>query len=762
MRRATRLQASPSRGSSQHVHELVEHGMRTFFLILSFAFGNALATASAIAATMTVPTVTNAASKYPPARRVDVADVFHGVEVRDPYRWMEDLRAPELMTWIEAQNTLSEPQLRGGPVHAEAVARLGALTDLYPKQELPRQAGGHSFYRALVDDRAVLMVHRSGDSAPRTLVDASALGKDGAVKAFLPSADGRLVAYVVAPRGADWGEIRIREVASGRELPDTLPNVRYGGSMQWSADGGGLVHLRYAPPRDGRREAQAEDPAVYLHRLGEPVGTDLRLFALPDDRRDWDLDFDLPGDRRRLIAYVERGPWHDGNLGGSRAQVHVLPLDASGRPREGAKPLVLTEPDAAYRVVHVAADRALVFTDKDAPRRRVVSMNLDARQSPGHWRDLVPEGKGVLTEARWIGGTLVAHAIEDVKSAVRVFDVDGRLLRTIPLPGTGIVERVLGQAESRDVVMLYSGLLQPPAFVRHELASGKTSVDVVSANAPDLSAFEVSQEWFASKDGTRVPMFILARRGLVRDGSHPTILFGYGASSSSELPTLRADAAAWVQMGGVYAIANLRGGGEFGRAWYEAAIRERKQTTFDDMIAAAEHLVASGRTSPRRLAIHGGSNGGLLVTAVLLQRPDLFGAVMADVPVTDAMRRHLAGNGAQQVDQWGSPDDAAVFPALRAYSPVHNVVPGTCYPPTLIMTSHDDERLPAWHSYKFTAALQAAQGCDAPILLRSRASGGHGGGGLSSSVDEGAARLFFAARHLGLQPPSPSPGASPK
>jgi prolyl oligopeptidase len=723
--------------------------VRRLFLILALVAGDAPAASASEAAS-----APEAASAYPPARRGDVVDIFHGVEVRDPYRWMEDLRSPELAAWIEAQNTLSEPQLRGGAVHAEAISRMKALTDLYPKQELPQLAGGQGFYRAMVDDRIVLMVQGPGDPMPRTLVDAEALGKDGAVKTFLPSSDGRRVAYVVGPRGADWGEIRIRDVASNRELPVVLPNVRHGGPMAWSADGGGLVYQRYAPPRDGRREAQAEDPAVYLHRLGATVDEDLRLFALPDDRRDWALDFDLPGDRQRLVAYVERGPWHDGNLGGSRTQVHVLALDASGRPREGARPLALTEPDAAYRVVHVEANRALVFTDKDAPRRRLVSMDLDKKELPASWRNVLPEGKGVLTEARWIGGKLVTHSTEDVKSAVRVYDAYGRLLRTVPLPGTGIVEEVLGQAESRELVLLYSGLLQAPAFIRHDLGSGRTSVEVVSDAAPDLSAFEVSQEWFASKDGTRVPMFILARKGLVRDGSHPTILYGYGASSSSELPTLRADAAAWVQMGGVYAIANPRGGGEFGRAWYEAAIRERKQTTFDDMIAAAGHLIASGRTSPRRLGIHGGSNGGLLVTAVMLQRPDLFGAVMADVPVTDAMRRHLAGNGVQQVEQWGSPDDRAVFPALRAYSPVHNVVPGTCYPPTLITTSHDDERLPAWHAYKFAAALQAGQGCAAPILLRSRTSGGHGGGGQSSWVDNTAARLTFAARHLGLEAPS--------
>jgi prolyl oligopeptidase len=293
-------------------------------------------------------------------------------------------------------------------------------------------------------------------------------------------------------------------------------------------------------------------------------------------------------------------------------------------------------------------------------------------------------------------------------------------------------------------------LLQPPVLLQHDLATGQTRVESEAEQAPDLSAYEVSQEWFASKDGTRVPMFIVAKKGLARDGSHPTMLYGYGASGSSELPYFREDALAWVQMGGIYAIANLRGGGEFGRAWYEAAIRERKQTTHDDLIAAAEHLVASGRTNPKRLVISGASNGGMLVTAVMVQRPDLFAAVLADVPVTDAMRRHIAGNGAQQADQWGTPEDADVFPALRAYSPLHNVVPGACYPATLVSTSHDDQRVPAWHAYKFAAALQAAQGCGAPVLMLSRQSGGHGGGGPGGWLESVAIQYAFAARVLGM------------
>lgn len=333
-------------------------------------------------------------------------------------------------------------------------------------------------------------------------------------------------------------------------------------------------------------------------------------------------------------------------------------------------------------------------------------------------------------------------------SVVRTYDAQGKALGELALPGTGVVQALLGSATSTKVSLLYSGLLQPPVVLEHDLAHGTSTRVPGVSKAPDLSAFDVRQEWFASRDGIRVPMFIMARRGVPRDGSQPVLLYAYGASGTMALPMFSEDAAAWVQMGGVYAIANIRGGGEFGTGWYRAAIREHKQVSFDDLIAASEHLVATGWTSPGKLAISGASNGGLLVTATLLQKPAMFGAVIADVPVTDALRRHLSGNGMQQIEQWGTPDDAAQFRAMRAYSPVHNTVAGTCYPPTLVSTSRDDDRLPPWHAYKFTAALQAAQGCGHPVLLQVRDSGGHGGGDFNAWLEATAQRFVFLARQL--------------
>lgn len=728
--------------------------MRILFIGLVFAVAQASAQAPPAGSDARVAQSTRSAAApgYPPTRRTTVVDIFHGVEVHDPYRWMEDLRTPELAAWIAAQNALSAPRLASTPAYADARARMQALSTLYPTREPGRDVGGRAFFRALVDDRVQLQVTDPGGTSPRVLLDAAALGEGIALKAFAPSPDGRYVAYVAGVGGADWGEIRIRDVTANADLPTVLPNVRFEGPMRWTADGEGLVYRRFAPPRDGRREAPAEDPGVYLHRLGTPIATDLRLYGLPSDMRDWSLAFDLPGDRQQLFLYVERGPWHDGNLGGSRAQVSVLELERSGHPRSGTVPRVLLQPDAAYRVVHAEPGRAWLFTDHDAPRRRVVLTDL-AKPEPSAWRTVIPEGEGVLNQAEWFGGRLVAHSTENVHSVVRIFDATGKQAGDIPLPGTGVVQALVGTAGSARVGLLYSGLLQPPVLLQHDLQSGATRVEMAARGAPDLSAFEVRQEWFASKDGTRVPMFIAARRDLSRGTGHPTILLGYGASSTSLLPTFQEDIVAWLQMGGVYAIANVRGGGEFGKAWYQAAIRERKQTSFDDMIGAAEHLVANGWTTPRQLGILGASNGGLLVTATMLQRPGLFGVVLADVPVTDPMRRHLSGNGLQQVEQWGTPEDPLVFPALRAYSPLHNLVAGKCYPATLVTTSRDDERLPPWHAYKFTAALQAAQGCAAPVLLHVRDSGGHGGGSPDGWMDGAAMQLAFAARALGLSGP---------
>ena len=686
---------------------------------------------------------------YPPARHVDIVDTFHGVTIADPYRWMEELGSPELDAWIKAQNDLSRPVLEEAGRFKAIRARLGALSGLFPTKEPDHKAGGRAFYRAQTDGKLHLYVREPGASVARVLLDPATLGDGLSLKQYVPSPDGSHVAYLVGFAGTDWGELRIRDVASGRDLPETLPHLRFQGPFDWTGDGRGLVYRRFAPPQDGKRELPAEDPAIYLHRLTQSVAKDKRIFSLPEDRRDWSLTLGLPGDRRQLFAYVERGPWHSGNLGGSRSQVHVLSLDASGRPLDSVPVRKLTEPDAAYRVVHAEAGRVWVFTDHDAPRRRVVLMDLE-KPAPMHWRTVVPETEGVLSDVAWLGGRLVAHRIENVHSVVSVFNADGKPRGDIRLPGTGMVQALQGSASSAQVRMIYSGLLQPPVLLRHDLDRGTTQTEAGAAKGLDLTAFEVRQEWFSSKDGTRVPMFVVMRRGLARDGSHPLILYGYGASATSVLPEFTEPVIAWVQMGGIYAIANLRGGGEFGDAWYQAAIRERKQTTFDDMIAASEHLIAQRWTSPRKLAITGSSNGGLLVAATMLQRPDLFAAVLADVPVTDVLRRHLSGNGLQQVDQWGTPEDPLVFPAMRAYSPVHNVRDGTCYPAILITTSRDDDRMPPWHSYKLTAALQAAQDCEKPVLLYARSSGGHGGDDVEAWLDAVARQFVFLERELAL------------
>ena len=695
---------------------------------------------------------TTGTTSYPFARRSEVSDTFHGVVVPDPYRWMEDLRSAELATWIEAQNRISAARLTTDPAHAAIRRRLEALANVYPTRQPELEAGTYHFFLTYEDDRPRLFVRESETATPRLLLDPGARVEGLVLKHYVPSPDGRHVAYVVAQGGVDWGEIRIHDVRANRDLADVLPHVRFGGPMAWTADAKGLVYRRVAPPRDGKLEAPAEDPGLFLHRLSEPPRVDIRLYSVPADRRDWSLSFDLPGDRRQLFAYVERGPWGDGNRGGARAQVVHLELDRRGRARDRVSPRTLTQDGAAHRVLHTEAGRAWLFTDHDAPRGRVVSFDL-ARPAPSAWRTVVPEGDGVLTHAQWFGGRLVVHSIENVRSVVRIFDPEGKRSHDLSLPGTGVVQAVFGSPTSSRVGLLYSGLLQAPVLLEHDLETDKTRTVATGSGAPDLGAFEVRQEWFASRDGTRVPMFVAARRGLARDGSHPTILHAYGASGTSLLPAFSEDIATWLQMGGVYVLANLRGGGEFGRAWYEAAIRERKQTTFDDMIAAARHLIDQGWTSPRRLAISGASNGGLLVTATMLQRPELFRAVLADVPVTDAMRRHLSGNGRQQVEQWGTPDDAAVFPALRKYSPLHNVKAGTCYPATLVSTSRDDDRLPPWHGYKLTAALQAAQGCTAPILLHVRDSGGHGAASVGDWYDFVALQFTFAAQQLELRTP---------
>jgi prolyl oligopeptidase len=709
--------------------------------------------ASACAMLLAIAAAAADHAPYPESRTGDVVDTWHGTRVADPYRWLEATNSDETRAWIAAQNRYSRAFLREDPRRDAIRARIEALSAAWPTDEVPVHVGEY-VYIASIDpatSRSALYVRKGPQGKRRPALDLSGLPDGYALKAFVPSPDGSHLAYTVDAGGTDWGEIRIRDVDADKDLPEVLRDVRFSGSVAWSADGKGFLYRRYATPASASHDAPAEGAAIHRHRLGTPRSADRLVYALPSDSTDWSLAFALSEDRRRMYLHVERGPWL-AYLGGSRQRVSTAPLDTQGLPSGTRGFVALTRREAAYRVIGSVGNRLYVMTDLDAPRSRLVAIDL-RQPAPAHWRTIIPESAAVMESVHRFGERFVASYLVDVHSELRTYDMQGKPLGDIALPGLGIVRKLTGEARSPGFRFEFTSLLQPPVVLHHDLRNGTTEVEIKGNLALDLGAFETRQLWFESKDGTRVPMYVVARRDLVRDGSHPTILYGYGASGTNVLPEFSEDVIAWIEMGGVYAIANVRGGGEFGKAWYEAAVRERKQTSFDDLIAAAEHLVAQDYTSPRKLAIRGGSNGGLLVTASMIQRPSLFAVVLANVPVTDALRRTRSGTGAVQSDQWGTPQDPLQFKAMHAYSPLHNVVKGRCYPATLITTAANDDRLPPWHAYKFGATLQAAQSCDAPILLRVRSSGGHGGSDeFGAWFDETADQLAFAARRLRLEP----------
>jgi prolyl oligopeptidase len=682
---------------------------------------------------------------YPIARTVEVVDDHHGTSVADPYRWLEDLTASDTRAWIGAQSDLLSAHLAGHAprerIQRRMIEMLAHLDD-FSVPDVQVTAGGREFFRA--PDGRTLHVRRHANAEPGILVDANDFSPVATITRFRPAPDGRHVAYTVSEGGSDWVEMRIRSVDDGTDLPEVLSGLIFP-SLAWTPDGRAVLYAHYERPLPGDR-AVTRDPSLRYHRLATPQSEDRTVFASRPGTSAVILSVDVSPDGRFALVYEGSGS-HQGALGWSLTRMHYL--DLTLRDPEGGFPspvaLNATQ-DAAYRLVGAAHPLIYVFTSLNAPRHRLVAIDLRNPQ-PEHWRDVIPETGGVLQSVHRVGGVFVAAYLENVHSVLRVHLESGEPIRQIELPTLGSVYDIKGDHEAAALTFTFSSFTYPDATLRHDLTTGRTTVVRRLENGFDPGAFEVRQLWFVSKDGTRVPMFVAHRRGIALDRSHPTILYGYGSSGTSLLPEFTEEVATWLEAGGVYAVANVRGGGEFGQAWYEAAILERKQTSMDDFIAAAEHLIAAGYTAPERLAIRGNSFGGLLVGATLTQRPELFAAAIVEVPVIDLLRwepgRHEA--------QYGSAANPEQFPVLFAYSPLHRVRDGVCYPATLLTTSLNDDRAPAWHAAKFTATLQAAQGCPKPILLRVTEFGGHAGHVDASGLAERIADAWsFVAKQTGL------------
>jgi prolyl oligopeptidase len=679
---------------------------------------------------------------YPFTARVGASDNYFGTRVSDPYRWLENTDSPQVQSWVAAQNALAEPQLAALPQRAWLKQRLTQLWT-YERYELPVVRGGHYFY--LHNDgrqnQGVLEVADSLEAPARVLFDPNSARQDAtvALSEFTPDEQGDLVAYALSDAGSDWQVWHFRRAADGVDLPDTLAFTKFWG-VSWARDGSGIYYSRYPTLANGKGDDAAR-PAIYFHRLGSTQDQDTLVYAM-NDRSTHIPSGKVTEDGRYLVVTQVEG--YDRNA--------VVLLDLR-HPQQPAQPL-FTAWDALYNFVGSRGDELFFHTTKDAPLGRVIAVDATQPQLP--WRTVVPEGRTSLQEADYVGGRVIAKYVEDAHGVARVFERDGRPVGSVPLPGLGGIDGFRGEGNQRETFFSYTDFLTPRKIFHFDVATDQATLWREPAVPPLHDKFVTEQVFFASKDGTRVPMYITHREGSPKDGDQPVLLYGYGGFDISLTPAYRPAIQAWLELGGIYAEANLRGGGEYGERWHEAGTVTQKQHVFDDFIAAAEYLVSEHYTRPARLGIHGRSNGGLLVAAVLEQRPDLFGAALPAVGVLDMLRYQTANANARQwASDYGLSEDPEQFKALYAYSPVQNVRKGTCYPPTLITTADHDDRVAPWHSYKFAAALQAAQVCSNPILIRIETRAGHGAGKpVWMQIEDYADQWAFLARWLGVTAPT--------
>ncbi|MCY0985649.1 prolyl oligopeptidase family serine peptidase [Nannocystis sp. ILAH1] len=683
---------------------------------------------------------------YPLTRKGDTVDSYHGAQVTDPYRWLEELDTDETRAWVEAQNKLTFGVL--GSIKQRDAIRT-RLTELwnYERYGVPYKEGGKYFYSRNdgLQNQSVLYVADSLAAEPRVLIDPNTLSQDGtvALSGTAISQDGKYVAYGLAAAGSDWQEYRVREIATGKDLDDHLKWIKFSGAA-WTKDSKGFFYSRYDAPGDGEAlKGKNEFQKLYYHKIGTPQDKDILVYERKDHPQ-WGFGGEVSDDGRWLVIRV----W-EGSADKNALFVH----DLSGGV--GKKPVVelLNKFDAEYTFVGSKGSNLYIQTTQGATRGKVVAIDAAKKDAgdPSAWKVLVPEAPETLRSVSHVGGKLIASYLKDARSEVRVFNESGKLERDITLPGLGTAAGFGGRAKDGETFYAFTSYTWPTTIFRYDLKTGTSEVFRQPKVAFDPSKYETTQVFYTSKDGTKVPMFLTHKKGLERNGQNPTYLYGYGGFNVALTPGFSVPDLMWLELGGVLAVANLRGGGEYGEAWHEAGTKLHKQNVFDDFIGAAEYLVAEKVTSPGKLAIGGRSNGGLLVGAAMTQRPDLFAVALPGVGVMDMLRFHKFTIGWAWVSDYGSSDDAEQFKALRAYSPLHNLKAGTKYPATLVYTADHDDRVVPGHSYKFAAALQAAQSGDKPALIRIDVRAGHGAGKpTSKQIEEWTDLWGFVVHNLGM------------
>jgi prolyl oligopeptidase len=669
------------------------------------------------------------------------------VEVADPYRWLEDSDSAETRAWIDAENTVTFDYLSRIPERAAIKARLTKLWD-YERFGTPSREGAWYIFakNAGLQPQAVICKTKSLSATPELLIDPNTLSADGTVAlgAISFSDDGRHMAYSLAASGSDRVEWRVRDVATSRDLPDVVKWSKFSGAS-WLKDGSGFFYNRYDEPKGEALQALNKNQKVFFHALGTAQDEDALVYERPDEP-DWGFSAGGTDDGRFLLVTQTEGT-------DNRNRVFVRDLSD---PASAIQPF-LDAFDASYSVVGNDGETFYVLTNKDAPRFRLVAIT---RQHPAAdaWTTLVPEapGNAVLENVVMVDNRFVAVWMIDAHHTVRVYGLDGHAGAEIALPALGAIAGPTGRRLHQEMFYSFGSFLYPTTVYRYDFATATSAVFKRPALAFDPSGYETVQVFYSSKDGTRIPMFLTYRKGLERNGTNPTLLYGYGGFNVAVMPAFSPAAAGWLEMGGIYAVANLRGGGEYGQAWYDAGRLQHKQNVFDDFIAAAEYLIREKYTSTPKLAIQGASNGGLLVGACLTERPDLVGAALPAVGVLDVLRFDKFTIGWAWRSDYGEPDrNKADFDAVMKYSPLHTIEPNTAYPATLVTTADHDDRVVPAHSFKFTATLQAAQAGAAPILIRVETRAGHGAGKPTDKVIEERADMFgFLVRELKMTLPA--------
>ncbi len=679
---------------------------------------------------------------YPKTRKGDVVEDYHGTKVADPYRWMEDQNSPERQAWVEAQNKLTFGYLEQIPERNRIKERLTKLWN-YEKYGMPVKRGDRYFYSKNdgLQNQSVLYTSRSLTGEARVLIDPNKLSADGTVAlgGQAISDDGKLFAYGISVSGSDWREWKVRDVDTGKDLGDHLRWVKFSGAS-WTKDGKGFFYSRYPKPDDASKMKDANYfQKLYYHRIGTPQSQDTLIFEQPD-HKEWFMDGSVTDDGRYLIITVTRST-ADENM------VYYKDLtDADGKIIQ-----LIDGFEAEYSLIDNDGPVFWFKTNLDAPRGRVIA--IDTRKpEPASWKQIIPQAEETLRSASVVGNRFIASYLKHARSQVKVFELDGRFVREVPFPAMGSAGGFGGKRADKETFYSFTSFSQPSTIYRYDVASGKSTVlrqPTVDFNPDD---YVTEQIFYRSEDRTRVPMFVSYKKGLTRNGKNPAILYGYGGFNIAITPSFRVSNLVWMEMGGVYAVANIRGGGEYGKEWHEAGTKLNKQNVFDDFLMAARGLALAEYTSASKLAIKGGSNGGLLVGACMTQRPGLFAACLPAVGVMDMLRFHKFTIGWAWTADYGSSENPEEFKALYAYSPLHNVKPGTSFPATMITTADHDDRVVPAHSFKFAAAVQAAQSGPAPILIRIQTKAGHGAGKPTTMrIEEAADQIAFLVKNLGVK-----------